>query len=93
MEGHKVSSRYLDRTLKKAQLSKEEKIMGKEYLDEKLKEMYTLYYTAKSNAAGLRKIFLHTLAEAWAEKRNQIKARVYKNSLWVENQRATAKKL
>jgi len=66
--------------------------MGKDYLDENLKEAYTLYYTAKSNAAGLRKTFLHTMAEARGEKRNQSKARVHENLLRVKNQRASARK-
>jgi len=40
----RVSSRYLDRTLRKAQLETQVKNMGEQYLQEQLKQAYTLYY-------------------------------------------------
>jgi hypothetical protein len=39
-QGEKISSRYLDRTLRKAGLSTREKIMGQEYIQEKLSTAY-----------------------------------------------------
>jgi len=64
--------------------------MGAAYLEEKLKDTYQTYYTTKGQAHLLRKNYLHTLAEAWAEKGQANKERVYKQLLHVEQQRATA---
>ncbi len=84
-EGHKVSSRLLERCLRKAQLGPEEKIMSIDYLESKLKETYKIYYSTKGNAALLRSNFLHTLAEAWEDKQNKPKEQIYRQLLRVEN--------
>jgi hypothetical protein len=91
--GGRVSSRYLDRTLKKAQLPSAEKVMGAAYIEEKLKEAYQTYYTTKGQAHLLRRNYLHTLAEAWAERGQANKERIYKWLLHVEQQRATATRI
>jgi hypothetical protein len=92
-EGRKVSSRVLSRVLKKAQLCTEERTMGARYCETHLKETYTLYNETKGNTAMLRSNFLHMLAEAWAEKQNRPKEKVYRNLLRVEQQRSTAKRI
>jgi hypothetical protein len=67
--------------------------MGAAYLEEKLKDTYQTYYTTKGQAHLLRKNYLHTLAEAWAEKGQANKERIYKQLLHVEQQRATATRI
>jgi hypothetical protein len=77
----KVSSRYLDRTLKKANIDKQMKSVGLEVIQAKLQEAYSQYYIAKANSKELRHTFLQQMAKAWTEKRNKPKATRYKNML------------
>jgi hypothetical protein len=44
--------------------------MNAQYFVTRLKETYEMYYSTKENAELLRSNFLHTLAEAWADKQN-----------------------
>ncbi len=91
--GGKVSLQFLERSLKKAGLCAQEKTMSKMYFEEKLKETYQLYETAKGNAAFLCSNYLHMLAEARSEKKNTTKEKIYRNLLRVERQIDTARKV
>ena len=89
----KVSSRYLDRPLTKANLSRNEKNMGHLYLEEQLKIAYHDYYLAKGSARQTRDIYLQTLAEACAEQHNSNKETVYKTLLMREKQRESGRRI
>ncbi len=91
--GGKVSSRYLDRPLTKANLSRNEKNMGHLYLEEQLKIAYHDYYLAKGSARQTRDIYLQTLAEACAEQHNSNKETVYKTLLMREKQRESGRRI
>jgi len=87
--GHRVSSRYLGRVLKKAQFENKEKTMGSDYLADQLRTAYSDYYTAKGNASTTRQEFLHNQAEFWATKQRQDKEKIHRMLLHREKQRAT----
>jgi len=63
-----VSSRFLKRTLKRANLSNKMRSLSEEELQERLKDEYKLYYQLKGEAGELRMTALENLALAIAEK-------------------------
>ena len=89
-KGGKVSSRMLARSLKKANISSHNRIMGLGYLQEQLHSAYKAYYQAKGNHASLRISHMHTLAEAQADKNNTDKQKILQQLIHQETQRRTA---
>ena len=76
--GQKVSSRLLQRTLKKASLNPILRTSSLQTCQENLKMAYKQYYSLKGSHRVLRKNAMERLAEAIAEQGNQKKASIIK---------------
>jgi hypothetical protein len=92
-KNHKISSRLIKRTLKKAGLSIEMRSLSLESLEANLKEEYKTYYQIKGEANQLRSAALDSLAEALAEQGSVDKEKMLKALREREQQRTTARKI
>jgi hypothetical protein len=87
----KVSSRFLKRSIKKANLPLEARSLPEEDLQDRLKEEYKTYYQIKGEAVELRMTALDNLATALAEKGETDKEKVIQAIRQRKQQRRTAK--
>ena len=92
-KGIRTSSRYLNRTLKKASIPRIARKASLATIVEKLKVAYQEYYKIKGNAKVTRVTFQNNLAEALAEAGNIKKATALKVLKHREKQRSTARKI
>jgi hypothetical protein len=89
----KVSSRLLDRSLKKANMPSDLNRLQETDFQQELKEEYQNYYSIKGNAKQLRATALENLAEALAQKGDSTKEKMLKALREREQQRQTARKI
>ncbi len=93
VKGLRVSSRLLQRTMRKASLEPVIKTLGIKFMEENLHLAYRHYYDIKGHHLSLRDSLLDTRAEAWAEKNNTDKATMIRMMKQSEAQCATSRKL
>jgi hypothetical protein len=77
-KGLKLSSRLLEKALKKAGIDKQNRAMGLPYLKDQLAQANSYYCSVKANHATLRSLALDSHAEAKAQKEGIQKASVIK---------------
>ncbi len=92
-KGLKVSSRLLQRTLRKASLTPSCRARTLESIQDQLTLAYKNYYSIKGSNRSPRKTSLEKRAEAIAAQRNQKKATVLRCIREREKQRNTARKI
>jgi hypothetical protein len=92
-KGLKYSSRLLQRTMKKAELSPSHRHLSLALISTNLKSAYTSYYGIKSDHIRLRKDSLQDLAEAMAQEGNTQKETIVRLLLQWEQQRTAARKI
>jgi hypothetical protein len=88
----KVSSRLLQRSLKKAKIHHNLRQMGQAFIDEHLHAAFKHYYSIKGSHPQLRQTHLENRAEALAAEGNKDKEIILKTLHHHERQRSTAKK-
>jgi len=89
----KVSSRFLKRSIKKANLQLEARSLPEEDLKDRLKEEYKTYYQIKGEAVELRMTSLDNLATALVEKGETDKEKVIQAIRQRDNNVEPQKKL
>jgi hypothetical protein len=92
-KGGKVSSRLLQRTLNKAELSASCRTLSETNITQHLTEAYRDYYRTKSESNSLRQNHLENLAEALAEDGSEKKEQLIKTRITQEKQRASARRI
>jgi hypothetical protein len=92
-KGMKVSSRLLQRSMRKANLDKSMKHVNANTSKENLKQAYKHYYSIKGSDRDLRKTYLEELVEALCAMGNVKKETTIKQIKEREQQRDTAKKI
>jgi hypothetical protein len=93
VKGMKISSRLLNRVLKKASLKSETRALSLKEIDTNLKLAYQNYYRVKGSDDELRATAMEQLAEALAEAGNTKKETMIKVLRQQEKQRKMAKKI
>jgi len=92
-QGGKVSSRLIQRTLIKAELSASCTTLSETDITQNLTEAYQDYYRTKSESNSLRQIHLENMAEALAEDGSGKKEQLIKTLITREKQRASARRI
>ncbi len=92
-KGMKVSSRLLNRTLKKSGLPTSTRSLKKEVISQRLKEAYQDYYKIKGSSKELRASATDELVEALALSGNSTKEKIVKTIKHREKQKASARKI
>jgi hypothetical protein len=91
--GQKVSSRLIQRVLKRAQLPPSSRGLAATECKDKLKEAHRVYFSTKKSAPELRATYLNSLAIARAQTENSTAAQMIKLLKHREQTRSSHKKI
>jgi hypothetical protein len=92
-KGLKISSRLLERTMKKANVDRSAKNASTILIKDQLTEAYRNYFQLKASQKHLRQTHLEQLAEAIAEENNTAQENILRLLREREKQRTSAKKI